>query len=682
MTTDLQMGDILLNGKPYRIDLTTYRVTDVVDFAPRAASPGGSIIHSELGLYQPLLQTDWRHGFGFPWYQDASGFMRADGNIDTRQPGIAMLYSQAHSSDSDNAIKYGGIIFNAQLYTWGVSGLRTFNGSVWSGITSARTGTITKNNGNVALVGVGTLFLTELAVGDTITIPGGGGTDTLVVATITNDLNLTVSVAPTHTSATQVVTLAMTNPINFLVATGQYLFICQDGGRIKKMTTAGVVTNAGLDANATDYKWGLIFGGYFYFGKDGTTRVHFSDQEDLNDLEGTTADPDTIYIGAGGYATLGSMAYAGKMYVYRPDGIWLLDNKIATPVLSYADQTSALNFRSMAEYNGLLTYPVRDRIKQWNGARVTDQTPPQWSDLFPYGTYGRFKNFVRVGDFFYCTARTNESSYSEDLLSWDGTGWHKLMRIISAAGAGEVTAMFYDVQNNRLWYHYDHPSADHTDYIQFQDQSDYPYSDFPVTGTHSLVSSRLDMGFRRVKKSLRSLLVEASSINLVGTSQYLNIYYSLDGAAWVLWAASPTIAASGVTILDTPNGLNSVEFYYMQLRVDFVTTNASLSPVLEGLTLRFIMRPNVAYGQAFTVLLADELVYGTHQDPRTMMDLRTDLRTCRASAAPLAYTDPHGIDHFVYVSSLVENLSEEDVGQNADGSRSFQGTAHLNVVEV
>ena len=57
----LHLGDIRLNDVNYKIDIASYRVRDIVDFAPRAAEPGGSIIHSELGLYQPYLKTDWRH---------------------------------------------------------------------------------------------------------------------------------------------------------------------------------------------------------------------------------------------------------------------------------------------------------------------------------------------------------------------------------------------------------------------------------------------------------------------------------------------------------------------------------------------------------------------------------------------------------------------------------------------
>ena len=44
----INLGDITLNGTAYRINLESYRVRDIVDFAPRAATPGGSIVHSEL----------------------------------------------------------------------------------------------------------------------------------------------------------------------------------------------------------------------------------------------------------------------------------------------------------------------------------------------------------------------------------------------------------------------------------------------------------------------------------------------------------------------------------------------------------------------------------------------------------------------------------------------------------
>src|SRR5687768_17573022 len=102
---NLDFGDIQLDGKPYRIDVATWRGKDIIDFSPRATVPGGSFVMSDLGLLQPLVQTDWRHGFGFHWYADAMGYLQTVGNIDTRQDGIAMLFTSSTSSETDNNVK-------------------------------------------------------------------------------------------------------------------------------------------------------------------------------------------------------------------------------------------------------------------------------------------------------------------------------------------------------------------------------------------------------------------------------------------------------------------------------------------------------------------------------------------------------------------------------------------------
>src|ERR1700690_1103323 len=120
------IGHVYLNGKYYRVDLTSYRGRDVVDFAPRASVPSGSVIMSDMSLYQPLYQTDWKHGFGFLWYSDGAGYMNSAGNIDTRNQGIAMLSTQKVLSDTDNNKKTCGAVFNNTLYTGGTNGLRQY----------------------------------------------------------------------------------------------------------------------------------------------------------------------------------------------------------------------------------------------------------------------------------------------------------------------------------------------------------------------------------------------------------------------------------------------------------------------------------------------------------------------------------------------------------------------------
>lgn len=970
MTVD-RLGDIKLGSQWYRIDWDSYRNRDVSDFAPKAATAGGSVVHSELQLYQPLLQTDWKHGIGFPWYKDEAGFQFTTGNVDTRHDGIAMLFTKAVESDTDNNVKEGFTTFNSKVWAWGTAGLRsTTNGSTWSA---------------------------EYAVG----------------------------------------------AVNCALAAGTYLFYCPDGARIRKVNKSGTHSDAGNDTDATDYNWLIIHRGYIWAGKDGTNRIHRDSTVDLSELEGTTGDTDLIKVGPdSGYPTKGAIVYAGNLYVATSDGLWVIgEDDIARRVLDFSNEVSGFNFQSMAIHNGYLLFPIRNKIYQWNGARMSDVTPPRLSDTFPYLTYGNFDNFVSQGRFFYCTARTNQEQFDIDLLCFDGVGWHRLCTLLSAGdtaatainlvtngdfedgdftgwtrstaakfyvGTGDpntgtyyvaaapvstgtetltsdfgtcvagttyrvsaffnesgpknwqlpndtlpkstyvytseitasdsafissantttnygtnnyiwvgerndevnklrglvkfslssvptyasiqsaklqlyatvdkanngrtfyvhrllrnwntsqvtwtnystgnawgtagaqantdrsgsigqraftateklsayktfdlatstiqkmvagsvnnygfliradtetndaycfiskshtspnkpnliikytiqpaytaviswytsgdvlissdtfaqyrnrkgwvqqgkslvapataakfkivitispgncvciddvsvtatavnVSAMGYDAVNDYMWYHND-TAADKTYYIPFQSYSEFPYSSFYL-GTegqqvneapiHTLISSRLDMGYRWVKKIMPSLVVEGTNLT---PNRYLRIEYSLDDGDRV-WLGDVT--ENGATTLRTEADPESeeqtaVEFYYITLYVTFVTDVATQSPILEGLTVRFLMRPETMWGWNFNLLLKEGIQMPTSVEDRDSYDLITDLEEVRDSKTPVQFIDITNQSYMVFVTAVTRQAVEHDWdsgGENPD----VEYVANVNLIQA
>ena len=774
-------SDIQLFGKDYRVDLESYKVKDILDFAPRASVPGGSVVMSDLGLYQPLVQSDFRHGFGFQWYSDASGYMRTEGNIDTRQDGLAMLMTQKTSSDTNNANKEGFTTWNGKLWAWGTGGLRVYDGSwanhTFSGIekyattaaavTAADTLTFqhtvptigqnrilivevaTRTNVAVSSItfngdaltskstvagtaraeiwyllnpdeGTGDVVITMAAVanfaagattylyvdqtvpfGTAATTSGNGTTASVAVTAAVGDVVIAVvgkqggvgdtltigalqtsnwlksyatgsagqgagSYEPGAASTTMSWTWtntrqfaitgialkpaanAVVGAVNYALAAGDYLFYAPDGGRLRKVSLAGVDSVAGLNTSSIDYKWLIVHNGYIFAGIDGSNRVHYSDQADLSDLEGTTADPGVIYVGSSNMPTLGAIVYAGNLYITRQDGLWHLgEDFIARKAVDYANEASDTNFRSLAVVNGFLIYPIRDHLIQWNSVRVNDITPEKITDSFPYTTYGRFDNFVAVDNFLYFTARTNEATYIEDLIAFDGTGFHKLMKL-ATGNTDTVTAMGYDVINNRLWYHLD-ATADVTYYIQMQNQSPFPYANFPTSGTHSIITSRLDMGFRRVQKSMASLIIEAENLS---TTRTIKVYYQIDGdGTWYLW---DTITDSGTVELSNPGGFHTREFNYMQLRFDLATDSTSSSPIFNAYTLRFIMRPNVLFGWNMNIIGASDIRNGLNVDERSSSEIVKELREWRDSKAPGKFVDILGDTYIGYVTAISE----------------------------
>jgi hypothetical protein len=599
-TADVTLGDIQLGGKPYRIDFDSWRGKDIIDFAPRATVPGGAAILSDLSMFQPLYQTDWRHGFGFHWYSDSMGYLSTTGNIDTRQDGLVMLSTKAVSSESNAASKLGMVTFNDAVYTWGSDGLRKFDGTNWSSVYN-------------------------------------------------------------------------TGAVNYALAAGAYLFFAPNGARIKKMDTAGTITDAGLDANATDYKWLILHNGYIYAGKDGTNAIHFDNDIALGSLQGNSSDTNRILVGVGDNPTLGAIVYNGNLYVRKADGVWLIgEDRIARRMLDFSAEESGINLRSWAVINGYLVFPMRDRILQWNGARVSDITPHKITDTFPYVTYGAFNHFVAVGDYLYVMGRTNESSPDADLLAFDGVGWHKLMNMIAddnpATGIGFIG---YEAVNNRLWYH--QLVTNVTYYIQFQDRSAFPYANFPTSGTHSLISSRIDVGFRRVKKSMDKLFIEARNCS---ATVYLKVYYSLDGGAWVHWK---DVKENGIIELKNPGGSHTREWNYMQIRIDFVTGSATQTPILEGYSLSFIMRPDTRKGYNFNIIAASNYEHGDYQDDRSSQEMLDDLYAMRNSKSPVELIDIFGRSHVGYVTAI----QEQPVYRVIEGDEvDIEVMYNLNFVEV
>jgi hypothetical protein len=464
--------------------------------------------------------------------------------------------------------------------------------------------------------------------------------------------------------------------VNFALGLGDYLFYCPDNARIRKIDKAGQHTDAGVSVSSSDYKQLMVSGGYVYAIKDDSNVVHYASAPDLSDLHGSTdEDTNEIKIGVGGIPTLSGIQFSSKPLFVKEDGLWELGQDLnARNLLDYSSSRSDANFRGVCVHNGYLLYALRDKVMQWNGVRTNDITPNRLTNIFPYITLGRFNNLLETNDFAFMTARTNETVYTETLLCYDGVGWFRLGDPITD-GDGSITAMGYDTVNNRLWYHVSKAASETTYYVQFQNLSDFPYANFPTTGTHSLITSEYDMGFRRVLKSMPSILVQGSNLD-AGT--YLNVYYSLDGGAWVLWG---TINESGVTELTAPGGNRTVEFNYANIRVDFKTDTATESPVLESLTIRFIMRPKVEFAFTNQVVVATRAAMGGGQDNRTAAAIVAALETLRDSPVPFEYVDILGRKHFVYISSVQVQAIEKHL-QSYDQYKNVEQVANVNFVAV
>lgn len=625
------LGDVTINGKKYRVQLESYKEKDLADFAPRASVPGGSSIMAELLLYQPLNMTDWRHGYGFMWHTDAMGYLKTMGDVDTRAPGIVTFSSKpVDISDATDARKGGITTFNNTIYAWGENAgtnasLRKYSGGSWANVYN----------------------------------PDGA-------AVVLNCL-----------------------------ATEDYIFASAYNLQVVKITSAGTVTTAGADAASKNFAEFCIHNGKIWAYQIGSNLLHYSTEDDLSDLYGDVdalgdPDPGAVTVGAGGFPLVGMVSYAGYLYVFRSDGVWTVgEDNIARRVLDFSSENNpSVNFKVRVVYNGYLYFNVMSKLYQWNGSRLSDVTPPRLGDKFPYSEIRYYGAAVTASNYLYVLAdwlNDETSTNYVSLFCFDGVGWHKLNDLLSGATLAQVSTYpmaFYTYSTKQIVV----GVADKTYLITtpFRDVASAP---FPVslstTTSPYLLTSRLDAGFRRIQKSTPSILVEADNVD---STRYLKVGYYLENST--TYQAFGTVTSPGVTELypnypSTTSSDATEEFYNMKLRVDFLNTSAvnTSTPILEGLTLRFLMRPEVFYGYNFNVVGAANYVYGDAEDSRSPKDIRDDLQAARDSKSPIEFIDIYGVSHKCYISSL-SLLAVERHNDSDDGTINIENVCNVNLVQV
>jgi hypothetical protein len=283
------------------------------------------------------------------------------------------------------------------------------------------------------------------------------------------------------------------------------------------------------------------------------------------------------------------------------------------------------------------------------------------------------------------TARTNHDvltteNWEEHILCFDGIGWHKLLEA-STDGTSAINTMYFDPVNDYLWY----DKAGEVNYIPMNAAGELPYEDFPTTGTHSLITPKIEAGYRRVFKSTPTVLMEGHNLS---TNVFLELDYALDGStSWLPWGGdcglSNIMTSDGIFEFKNPLGKDksTLEYKNISFKVDFVTNASTNTPVLEGLYPRLIMRPDTLYGWNMQIKASPNLQYGTALSSKSPDDIIEELQEARDSKAPLDYEDIYGRTYKVYVSSINEAAVEEHVGR-AGPRPEIEQIVTINLVQV
>lgn len=683
---------------PLAVDPQSYQEVDVVDFAPQAIS--GTPALSELGLYVDVAQDGFGHGFGQWRFAEPKSFAYAGSLVDTRKDVVQLMTANAvdtYAGTSTNLT--GSTVFDGHLASYispdgvsvpvwsnlqfelnreintGKSYLYAPSQDFWVGITSATTGmTTTSGDWYAQFWNAGKyMFITQPVDGQLklamIAKCTGydGGTKTLTfdasVAFESTNLwqngyvwNYDVAIGTSEIRG------IASSTANTLVHSGASFTVTPANTYVLFWVDVGSAGNPpeGYDKIKT-------FGGLYWANEWNTNYLHYWAELDGHDAEGGgTTDLGVVKVGPPGQPIVNMTVFNNQLWVFRPDGAWVVgEDMVAYHVLDFSQEAHPLNFIAVATWNGFLYFTVRQKIYKFRSG-LQDITPPPFTEDPPRNTFGEFRGLVTRGSYLYVTATANRLFADETdesggqftaFLAYDGVGWHKLDTLSTVTSEPYVHGVGLETAGNKLhvWFakFLDPTTVCEMRYFQLQEFSDLPYADYPTSGDHNLYTSYYDLGMKRIPKSWASLTLEGYFPVDVTDYASVDVEFRVDDDT--AWTTLGTFS-SNMQEIAFPTG---TEGKRIQFRLNLQTTKATLTPVVQTVIMKAMMRPDVLYGVTTNVIVSSDLSDTDGQQlGLTAEEIRTALKAARASVSPIGFKDIHGNSANAYLSSVQFIITE------------------------
>lgn len=629
---------------PLLVDLRTYGEVDIVDFAPGAIA--GSPAWSELGLYLDVGQDNFRHGFGTHTFSEPASYAYSGSGVDTRHEFAGLFTTPGTALDLLTSSSARRLLVHRSIPTLLTSNYLWLKlGSTWWTVYTPGTTlydmidtgeyVVSTNSSRMALMDFGT----STTISGTTVTNSGAAWDTNVFAAgacyCYNPTTGLVGYGTVESNTATAITVSSwtgTQPV-----TGNVYFVT---------VVTGDGTNQPLNFGRL-----AVFGGYYWSYENNSNRLHFWSNASGTDAEGGTADAAKVVVGPSGGRIVNIFPYNNMLWVAREDALYNIgEDNLSYYMMGFHDEINSSNFATVVSWQGFLHFAVRNTLFRYKSG-LQDITPPRWDDTIPYKQFGNFKGLCVRGEWLYVLGQSNAANTTEEsgetagfvtLLATNGVGWHKLWDIPLTAPTDY--GIFLDPVNDIL-YVWAKPASGNSMMYPFtlQTYSDLPYASFPTTGTQYLYTSYYDLGYKRIQKSFASLTLRAD----YPTNTSISVSFRTDTNT--SWTTLGTFTAD-MQEVDFPAATTGRR---VQFRIRLVTASSSVSPILKGLIMKLMLRPDVLYGVNCRVLVQSSLS-DQHQQPipLTASEIRTALKAARSSVSPITLTDIHGTSASAYLASV------------------------------
>lgn len=292
-------------------------------------------------------------------------------------------------------------------------------------------------------------------------------------------------------------------------------------------------------------------------------------------------------------------------WVFKKGSVWAVKDDIPDliPLKEMAAVASDNNASATLVHNLFLYWTMfHGGLERFYQDLVTDMGPNRDRGL-PELRQGPITDLIGYPGVFFASVNGEGSGYSSILGNNGGDNWHEQYR--SDELGKEIKAIFIEVvpgrtHPDRLWFYEGHMLK----YLPLPSETILPIEDgnYPFNHEGYIVSSRMYAGLQDTQKLFDSIKLMAD--NLSSDEVWIEVDYKVDDEAndWTPLPTAFTVSPSEEVNFVT-KGQDAVTGKWVQIRMRFYTTDASVSPELRTSLVNTVSRVKTQYGYVMQALI-------------------------------------------------------------------------------
>lgn len=397
------------------------------------------------------------------------------------------------------------------------------------------------------------------------------------------------------------------------------------------------------------------------FGLVGNTLWRVFSANQLSSSTNFTTWSTAVAIGESRNAATMLSDYNGNPLVGKPEGLFEYDGtKVSNRLPELNFRLSADNCRGGKPSRGKLYLPVGPALWQYTSDAVqTEGKPTRSSEYLAPGitressaeVRGAIKDLWPDVDFLWAVMAAASGNYYITAYDYNptvGQGWHQ----VTKTGTTAVTAIgrFQPASGSpRLFY----SEGTAIKYFLLPRDALNPYVDtnYRYAASGSIYLPVEADTFDDVSKAYLSVKINADNIN--GTTQYIDVFYSVDGG---VEATLGRVTTSGISTIYFPSSTTGRR---ISLRVLLATGDATTTPRLLPLSRHFQYRFDRKKLWTMGLVLGRRSLPNA---PKQAQDALLDVESARESVSPVAFVDTDRRGWTVFVKKLGEEQMYDDGG--------------------